>query len=91
MRNVFLATNYPMNSVRLTNFLAASEYFSQKKFDDDNALKLRPYGGLIGIDKSSVRTYLFRFVPKQTKNSTNLLFRFVPRQTKNSTIICHFA
>ena len=56
---LLLATTYPNNSVRLNYFLAASEYFSQKEnFDYDNALKLRPYGGLIGIDNSSLDSYL---------------------------------
>ena len=41
----------------LKYFLAASKNFSQKQnFDCDNALKNRPYGGL--IDKSSLDSYL---------------------------------
>ena len=45
--------------MRLNYFLAAIEYFNQKeKFDYDNALKLRPYGGLIGIDNSFLDLYL---------------------------------
>ena len=56
---LLLATTYPNNSVRLNYFLAESEYFSQNEnFDYDNALKLRPYGGLIGIDNSSLDSYL---------------------------------
>ena len=50
---------YPKNSVRLNYFLATSDYFSEiEGFDFDIALKLRPYGGIIGIDNSSVDKYL---------------------------------
>ena len=50
---------YPNNSVRLNCFLATSAYFSEiEGFDFDIALKLRPYGGIIGIDNSSVDKYL---------------------------------
>ena len=50
---------YPEKSVRLNYFLAASEYFSELDcFDQVIALKLRPYGGLIGIDNSSIDKYL---------------------------------
>ena len=49
---------YPNNSVRLIYFLAASEYLSEiEVFDFDLALKLMPYGGIIGIDNSSVDKY----------------------------------
>ena len=45
--------------MRLKYFLAASEYFSELDcFDHDIALKLRPYGGPIGIDNSSLHKYL---------------------------------
>ena len=54
-----ISTSYPEKSVRLNYFLAASEYFSELHcFDHDIALKLRPYGGLIGIDNSSLGKYL---------------------------------
>ena len=54
-----ISTSYPEKSVRLIYFLAASEYFSELDcFDHDIALKLRPYGGLIGIDNSSLDKYL---------------------------------
>ena len=50
---------YPNKSVRLNYFLDTSEYFSDiEGFDFDIALKLRPYGGIIGIDNSSVDKYL---------------------------------
>ena len=40
-------------------FPAASEYLSELDcFDHDIALKLRPYGGIIGIDNSSFDKYL---------------------------------
>ena len=49
------------NSVKLKYFLAASGNFSELKcFDHDTALMLRPYGGLIGIDNSSLDKYLKR-------------------------------
>ena len=51
--------SYPEKSVRLSYFLAASEYFSELDcFDHDIALNLRPNGGLIGIDNSSLDKYL---------------------------------
>ena len=50
---------YPNNSVKLNYFLATSEYFSEiEVFDFDIALKLRPYGGIICTDNSSVEKYL---------------------------------
>ena len=50
---------YPKNSVRLNYFLATSAYFSEiEAFGFVIALKLRPYGGIIGIDNSSVEKYL---------------------------------
>ena len=53
------STCYPEKSLRLNYFLAASEYFSEFDcFDHDIALKLRPNGGLIGIDNSSLDKYL---------------------------------
>ena len=56
---LLLATTYTNNLVRLNYSLAASEYFSQREnFDYDNALELRPYGGLIEIDNSSLDSYL---------------------------------
>ena len=54
-----ISTSYPKESVRFNYFLAASEYFSElDSFDHDIALKKRPYGGLIGIDISSLDKYL---------------------------------
>ena len=56
---ISISTSYPEKSVRFNYFLAASEYFSElDSFDHDIALKLRPYGGLIGIDNSSLDKYL---------------------------------
>ena len=56
---LFISKSYPEKSVRLNYFLAASENFSELDcFDHDIALKLRPYGGLIGIDNSSLDKYL---------------------------------
>ena len=49
-RYLSISTSYPEKSVRLNFFLAASENFSELDcFDHETALKLRPYGGLIGI------------------------------------------
>ena len=46
---------YPNNSVRLNYFLATSEYFSEIAwFGFDIALKLTPYGGIIGLGNSSL-------------------------------------
>ena len=54
-----ISTSYPEKSVRLFNFLAASEYFSELDcYDHDIALKLPPYGTLIGIDNLSLDKYL---------------------------------
>ena len=61
IHQIFLALtgNYSEKSIRLKYFLAACKYFSQiENFDFDTALKLRPYGGLIGIDNSSWDNYL---------------------------------
>ena len=56
---LLVSSLYPNNSVRLNYFLATSAYFSEiEGFDFDIALKLRPYGGIIGIDNSSVDKYL---------------------------------
>ena len=53
-----ISTCYPEKSVSLNYFLAASEYSNELDcFDHDIALKLRPYGGLIGIDNSSIDKY----------------------------------
>ena len=50
---------YPNNSIKLNCFLATKKYFSEiEGFDYDIALKLRPYGGIIGTDNSSVDKYL---------------------------------
>ena len=54
-----ISTSYHEKSVRLNYFLAATEYFSELNcFDHDIALKLRPYGGVFGIDDSSLDKYL---------------------------------
>ena len=56
---ISISTSYPEKSVRFNYFLAASEFFSElDSFDHDIALKLRSYGGLIGIDNSSLDKYL---------------------------------
>ena len=53
---------FPDKSNRLIYFVAACDYFSGlENFDYEIALKLRPYGGLIGIDNSSWDKYLKRF------------------------------
>ena len=50
---------YPENSVRRNYFLAACSLFNESTdFDFDIAMKLRPYGGLIGIDSSSMDRFL---------------------------------
>ena len=52
---------FPDKSNRLIYFVAACDYFSGlENFDYEIALKLRPYGGLIGIDNSSWDKYLKR-------------------------------
>ena len=50
---------YPDNSVRRNYFLAACSLFNgSTDFDFDIAMKLRPYGGLIGLDNSSMDRFL---------------------------------
>ena len=52
---------YPENSDRRNYFLAACSLFffsSKNDLNYDVAIKLRPYGGLIGIDDSSLDKYL---------------------------------
>ena len=57
-----VAQKFPQNSIRLNYFLSACEFFNdQENFDHDIALKLRPYGGLIGIDNSSLDHQLKSF------------------------------
>ena len=57
-----VAQKFPQNSIRLNYFLSACEFFNdQEDFDHDIALKLRPYGGLIGIDNSSLDHQLKSF------------------------------
>ena len=55
-----IKNNYPKYGESFLYFLAACQYL-----DPDNdmgpTLKLRPYGGLIGIDKSSLDNYLKSF------------------------------
>ena len=58
-KHLSISTSYSEKSVRFNYFLAASEYFNElDSFDHDFALKLRLYGGLIGIDNSSLDKYL---------------------------------
>ena len=50
---------YPDNSVRRNYFLATCSFFNESTdFVFDIAMKLRPYGGLIGIDNSSMDRFL---------------------------------
>ena len=51
---------YPENSDRRNYFLAACSlfFFSENELNYDVAIKLRPYGGLIGVDDSSLDKYL---------------------------------
>ena len=57
-----IKNKFPDKSVRLIYFVPACEYFSGlNNFDYEIALKLRPYGGIIGIDNSSWDKYLKRF------------------------------
>ena len=52
---------YPENTNRRNYFLAACSlfFFSTTNFINyDVAIKLRPYGGLIGIENSSLDNYL---------------------------------
>ena len=49
--------DYPEHSERFVYFLAACLYLDPE-INLEIVLKLRPYGGLIGIDNSSLDTYL---------------------------------
>ena len=51
---------YPDNYNRRNQFLATSSLFfvSSDNLNYDIVIKLRPYGGLIGIDNSSLDKYL---------------------------------
>ena len=50
---------YPDSSVRRKYFSAACSLFNESTdFDFDIAMKLRPYGGLIGMDNSSMDHFL---------------------------------
>ena len=55
-----LKQTYPDNSNRRNYFLAACYLFfvSSDNLNYDILIKLRPYGGLIGIDNSSLDKYL---------------------------------
>ena len=54
-----VSSKHPNNSVKLKCFLATGEYFSENEgFNFEIALKLRPYGGVIGVDNSSENKYL---------------------------------
>ena len=58
-KNFKLFHHLTLKKVRLNNFLAAKQRFTQwEKFGHDIARILRPCGGLIGIDKSSLEKYL---------------------------------
>ena len=65
-----LKQTYPDNSNRRNYFLAACSLFfvSSDNLNDDILIKLRPYGGLIGIDNSSLDKYL--------KNSKTLQLQY---------------
>ena len=53
--NLSLQNICPENSVRRNYFSASCSLFNESSdFDFDNAMNLRPYGGLIGIDNSSM-------------------------------------
>ena len=55
----YLKPTYPDNSNRRKFFLAACSLFDNfDNFNYDIFIKLRPYGGLIGIDNSSMDSYL---------------------------------
>ena len=55
-----LKQTYPDNSNRRNYFLAACSLFfvSSDNLNYNILIKLRPYGGLIGIDNSSLNKYL---------------------------------
>ena len=58
---ITLTKTYPENTNRRNYFLAACSLFFFSTTEDINydvAIKLRPYGGLIGIDNSSLDKYL---------------------------------
>ena len=51
---LLLEDTYSEKPNRLKYFLATSKFFSQNdEFEHEIALKLKPYGGMIGIDNSS--------------------------------------
>ena len=52
-----IKVDYPEYSERFVYFLAACLYLDPE-INLEIVLKLRPYGGLIGIDNSSLDTYL---------------------------------
>ena len=52
-----IKVDYPEYSERFVYFLAACHYLDPD-INLEIVLKLRPYGGLIGIDNSSLDTYL---------------------------------
>ena len=58
---ITLKKTYPENDNRRNYFLAACSLFFFSTINDINydvAIKLRPYGGLIGIENSSLDKYL---------------------------------
>ena len=58
---ITLKKTYPENTNRRNYFLAACSLFffsTTNDINNDVAIKLRPYGGLIGIDISSLDKYL---------------------------------
>ena len=55
-----LKKTYPENTNRQNYFLISLFFFSTtNNINYDVAIKLRPYGGLIGIDNSSLDKYLY--------------------------------
>ena len=52
-----IKVDYPEYSERFVYFLAACHYLNPD-INLEIVLKLRPYGGLVGIDNSSLDTYL---------------------------------
>ena len=58
-----IVIEYPAISTRRRHILATCQYFSSEceEFDINIPLKLRPYCGLIGIDDSSLDSYLHDF------------------------------
>ena len=64
-----LKQTYPDNSNRRNYFLAACSLFfvTSDNLNYDILIKLRPYGGLIGIDNSSLDKYLNFTIARYSK------------------------